>query len=119
VRSVVVLHDKGTGKKFIRWCTPDGRTKACRRSPQFQETQVKDIAAYLLSLVQANANRNDYEILNIVTGDAGKGETYFKAHCATCIRQLEDLAHIAASFDPRGITVAILVSQDRSVCGRA
>jgi cytochrome c oxidase cbb3-type subunit 3 len=100
VRSVVVLHDQGTGKEIYPVVHTGRPDKGMPPFPQFQESQVKDIAAFLLSLVQANANRQEYQILNIVTGDAAKGETYFKAHCASCHSPSGDLAHIAAKFDP-------------------
>src|SRR5213079_50573 len=38
--------------------------------------------------------------LNIVTGDAAKGEDYFKAHCASCHSPTGDLAHIANKYEP-------------------
>jgi len=100
VRSVVVLHDQGTGKEIIPVVHNGRPDKGMPAFPQLQEPQVKDIAAYLLSLIQANANRNDYTILNIVTGDASKGEAYFKAHCANCHSPSGDLAHIATKFEP-------------------
>lgn len=99
VRSVLVLHDQGTGKEIIP-VVRDGRPDKGMPAFPLKEEQVKDIAAFLLSLVQANANRNDYVILNVVTGDASKGETYFKNRCASCHSPTGDLAHIAGKFDP-------------------
>jgi mono/diheme cytochrome c family protein len=64
------------------------------------DSQIQDIAAFLLSLIQLNANRNDYAFLNVVTGDATKGEVYFKQHCASCHSPKKDLAHIASKYDP-------------------
>lgn len=64
------------------------------------DAQIKDIAAFLLSRTQATANRMDYKILNIVTGDPTVGEAYFTGHCSGCHSSSGDLAHIASKFDP-------------------
>ncbi len=99
VRSVLVMHDRGTGSE-IAPVVHNGRTeKGMPAFPRLQDAQIKDIAAFLFSLIQSNANRHDYKILNIVTGDAAKGEAYFKAHCANCHSPTGDLAHIAKKFE--------------------
>jgi cytochrome c oxidase cbb3-type subunit 3 len=99
VRSVLVLHDEGTGK-MIGPVILNGR--AAQGMPKFPltEAQIKDLAAFFLSRSQGTANRMDYKILNIVTGDPKAGEAYFQAHCATCHNAAGDLAHIAGKFDP-------------------
>src|ERR1043165_127506 len=78
VRSVLVLHDAGTGKEIYP-VVHNGRLS-------------KGMPAFPL--------RDEYKILNIVTGDAGQGEIYFKAHCANCHSPTGDLAHIADKFEP-------------------
>jgi len=99
VRSVLVLHDAGTGKEIFP-VVHQGRISKGMPAFPLTEAQVKDISAYLFSLVQATALRSDYKILNIVTGDANKGETYFKAHCANCHSPAGDLAHVASKYEP-------------------
>ena len=99
VRSVLVLHDAGTGKEIFPVVHAGRISKGMPAFPLTEE-QVKDISAYLFSLVQATALRNEYKILNIVTGDAGKGGIYFKAHCASCHSPTGDLAHVASKYDP-------------------
>jgi cytochrome c oxidase cbb3-type subunit III len=99
VRSVLVLHDAGTGKEIYP-VVHNGRLSKGMPAFPLTEAQVKDISAYLLSLVQATALRGEYKILNIVTGDATKGESYFKAHCASCHSPTGDLAHIASKLEP-------------------
>jgi len=99
VRSVLVLHDQGTGKEIYP-VVHNGRLSKGMPAFPLKEDQVKDISAYLFSLVQATANRNEYKILNIVTGDAAKGESYFKDHCASCHSPTDDLAHIANKYEP-------------------
>jgi mono/diheme cytochrome c family protein len=100
VRSVLVLHDKGTGKE-IGPVILHGRTaKGMPAFSNFNDAQTHDIAAFLLSRNQAAANRMEYKILNIVTGDPKAGEAYFSAHCASCHSATGDLAHIASKYEP-------------------
>jgi len=99
VRSVLVLHDEGTGTQ-IGPVILNGRPDKGMPKFNMTEAQIKDIAAFLLSQNQAAANRMDYKILNIVTGDPHAGEAYFNAHCATCHSATGDLAHIASKYDP-------------------
>ncbi len=99
VRSVLVLHDKGTGAE-ISPVILKGRTAKGMPAFPFNETQIKDIAAFLLSRNQAAANRMEYKILNIVTGDPKAGQAYFQSNCASCHSANNDLAHIASKFEP-------------------
>jgi mono/diheme cytochrome c family protein len=74
VRSVLVLHDQGTGKE-IGPVIHNGRPgKGMPSFSNLSDAQIKDIAAFLLSRSQAAANRGGYQIQNIVTGDAKQGE---------------------------------------------
>jgi cytochrome c oxidase cbb3-type subunit III len=98
VRSVLVLHDEGTGKD-IGPVILNGRPAKGMPKFNFTEDQIKDIAAFLRSRNQAAANRMEYQILNINTGDAKAGEAYFQAHCANCHSPTGDLAHIASKYD--------------------
>jgi mono/diheme cytochrome c family protein len=99
VRSVLVLHDKGTGKE-IGPVVLNGRPQKGMPKFNFSDDQIKDIASFLLSRSQAAANRMQYKILNIVTGDPKAGESYFTAKCASCHSGTGDLAHIAGKFEP-------------------
>ena len=107
VRSVLVLHDAGTSKEIYP-VVHNGRISKGMPAFPLSEAEVKDISAYLLSLVQATALRDEYKILNIVTGDAGKGETYFKAHCANCHAPNGDLAHVASKYEPVALQTRFL-----------
>lgn len=100
VRSVLVMHDQGTATEITPVVRNGRADKGMPAFPRLKDTQIKDIAAFLLSLIQSNANRHEYKILNIVTGDAGKGEAYFKTNCANCHSPTGDLAHIAKKFEP-------------------
>jgi len=99
VRSTVVLHDSGTGKE-IGPVIHNGRPqKGMPAFPNITDAQIKDIAAFLLGRTQAAANRMEYTIQNIVTGDPNAGEAYFQAHCANCHSPTGDLAHIAQRYE--------------------
>ncbi len=100
VRSVLVLHDKGTGKEIGPVILHGRAGKGMPAFTNFTEAQIQDIAQYLLSRNQAAANRMDYKILNINTGDPKAGEAYFSAHCANCHSATGDLAHIASKMEP-------------------
>jgi len=110
VRSVLVLHDAGTGKEIYP-VVHNGRLSKGMPAFPLTEAQVKDISAYLFSLVQATALRGEYKILNIVTGDAGKGEAYFKAHCGSCHSASGDLAHVASKYEPAILEARFLYPQ--------
>jgi cytochrome c oxidase cbb3-type subunit 3 len=84
VRSVLVLHDKGTGKEITPVIHNGRPGTAMPAFSNLTDAQIQDIAAFLLSRNQAAANRMAYQLLNIVTGDPKAGETYFTAHCASC-----------------------------------
>jgi mono/diheme cytochrome c family protein len=112
VRSVLVLHDQGSGKE-IGPVIRNGRP--ARGMPAFGLTdpQISDIAAFLLSRTQAAANRMEYKILNVVTGDPKAGETYFTAHCASCHSPAGDLAHIASKMDAAALQSRFLYPRAR------
>lgn len=118
VRSTLVLHDKGTGKE-IGPVIHTGRTaKGMPAFPNFTDAQIREIAAFLLSRTQAAANRMQYTIQNIVTGDPKAGEAYFQAHCATCHSPTGDLAHIAKKYDPVALQSRFLYPQDSNPFGQ-
>ena len=100
VRSVLVLHDAGSGKEIGPVIHNGRQGKGMPAFSNLTDAQIKDIAAFLLHRSQSAANRMSYKILNIVTGDAKQGEAYFGAHCASCHSAGDDLAHIASKFEP-------------------
>ena len=116
VRSVLVLHDQGTGKE-IGPVIHNGRPAKGMPAFSLSDAQIKDIAAFLLSRTQAAANRMEYKILNVVTGDAKAGETYFVAHCANCHSPTGDLAHIAGKMDPVALQSRFLYPRTQQFFG--
>lgn len=99
VRSPLVLHDeKG---ELIGPVLLKGR--ADKGMPAFSALtadQVRDIAEFLHLKVELAANRGTYHTLNVVTGDAKKGEAYFNGvgGCNACHSPAGDLAHIATRY---------------------
>lgn len=101
VRSTVVLHDeKGDliGPVLLK-----GR--ADKGMPAFStltEGQLRDIAEFLHLKVELAANRGTYHTLNVVTGDAKKGEAYFNGAggCNAYHSPTGDLAHVASRYPP-------------------
>lgn len=116
VRSVLVLHDEGSGSQ-IGPVILNGRPD--KGMPKFAMTaeQIKDIAAFLLSRNQAAANRMEYKLQNLVTGDPRVGETYFGAHCASCHSATGDLAHVAGKYDAAALQSRFLYPETRRFPG--
>ncbi|MGH8210383.1 MAG: c-type cytochrome [Steroidobacteraceae bacterium] len=98
LRSVLVLHDAGAGNQ-IGPVILNGRPEKGMPKFSLSETQIKDIAQFLLARSQATVNRMAYKVLNVVTGDPKAGEAYVNAHCASCHSATGDLAHLAAKYD--------------------
>jgi mono/diheme cytochrome c family protein len=101
VRSTLVLHDeKG---ELIGPVLLKGRAgKGMPAFPAFTEAEVYDIAQFLHLQIELAANRGTYKRLDVVTGDARKGEAYFNhaGQCNTCHSPTGDLAHIASKYPP-------------------
>jgi cytochrome c oxidase cbb3-type subunit 3 len=100
IRSVVALRDE-EGEligPIIRKGVPE------KGMPPFNmtEAQIKDIAAFLRNRQQAAINRGAYEIQNILTGDAKRGEAYFHGagKCSTCHSATGDLKGIGRRYEP-------------------
>jgi cytochrome c oxidase cbb3-type subunit III len=61
------------------------------------DDQLKDIAEFLHLQVEDVANRGTYHVLNILVGNAAKGQAYVAAHCMSC-HSAETFARIGSSF---------------------
>lgn len=61
------------------------------------DDQLRDISEFLHLQVEEVANRGRYHVLNILVGNAAKGQTYVKTHCMSC-HTAETFAHIGSSF---------------------
>ncbi len=111
VRSPLALDDEGGDK--IGPVIRGGRPGKGMPAIPLTDAQIKDIAAFLRDRQQAAIDRNAYAILNVVTGDARKGEAFFngEGRCNTCHSPTGDLAHIAKKFDPVGLQSQMLYPQ--------
>jgi cytochrome c oxidase cbb3-type subunit 3 len=61
------------------------------------DDQLEDIAEFLHLQVEDVANRGAYHVLNILVGDAAKGQAYFAANCMSC-HSVAAFAHIAGKY---------------------
>lgn len=113
VRSVLVLHDEGTGSQ-IGPVILNGRTDKGMPKFAFSQEQIKDVAAFLLNRSQATVNRMDYKTQNINTGDAKAGATFFASNCASCHAATGDMAGIATKYEPEALLSHILYPDVRS-----
>jgi len=130
LRSVLVLHDEHG--ESIGPVILNGRP--AKGMPHFalSPAQITDIANFLHASVLSAEDRDNYKILNIVTGDAKAGAAYFAANCQSCHSVTGDLKGIAAKYDPatlqgrfiepnqsqsEGITVTVTLPSGESFTG--
>jgi cytochrome c oxidase cbb3-type subunit 3 len=99
VRSVVVLDDE-TGDQ-IGPVIMNGRPDKGMPAFPLPADQVSDIAAFLRSRTQATINRREYQIPNLLTGDATAGEAYFNGagKCNSCHSPTGDLAGVGKKYE--------------------
>jgi mono/diheme cytochrome c family protein len=100
LRSVLVLDDEG-GKSIGPVILKGRPEKGMPRFPLTPE-QITDIANFLHNSIEATKDRDNYKILNIVTGDPKAGQAYFNGagKCASCHSVEGDLKKIGAKYDP-------------------
>ncbi len=100
LRSELMLHDE-KGEKLAP-VLKEGRT-GMPPFPGLSPDDVFNISQYIHLQVELTANRGTYgqtygSLRTAVTGDAKKGEEYFKSNCASCHSVTGDLAKIGAKF---------------------
>ena len=100
LRSVVVLDDEN-GKTIGPIILKGRPDKGMPRFP-FTPQQIADIANFLHNSIKNAIDRDNYKILNIVTGDAKAGEAYFNGagHCTSCHSVTGDFKGIGAKYEP-------------------
>jgi cytochrome c oxidase cbb3-type subunit III len=100
VRSVLVLDDeKGI---LIAPVLREGRPDQGMPKPNLTEPQISDIVAWLHVQTYAADHRTTYTFLDVVTGDAKKGQAYFNGagKCNTCHSMTGDLAGVGKKYEP-------------------
>jgi len=100
IYSLIVLRDeKGS---LIAPILRSGRPEQGMPRPDLSEPQIFDIVAWLHVQTYGADHRTTYAWLDVVTGDAKRGQTYFNTtgKCNTCHSVSGDLAGIGAKYDP-------------------
>jgi cytochrome c oxidase cbb3-type subunit III len=99
IRSILVLDDeKGI---LISPVIRNGRPDQGMPPSSLPDAQVADIVAWLHVQTYAAGHRNTYAFQDVLTGDAKRGEAYFKGAgtCATCHSPTGDLKGIGSRYD--------------------
>lgn len=107
VRSSLVLHDeKG---ELIGPVIQNGRPdKGMPAFSNFTSDQLRDIAEFLHQRVYEAVNRWGYQVGNIVTGNASKGQAFFAQRCVACHSASGDLAHVGTKYQPADLQALFL-----------
>jgi len=79
---------------FLKQGRPEKGMPAFAAMP---DQELKDIAEFLHLQVEEVANRGAYRVLNILVGNAAKGQEHVASHCMSC-HTAETFAHIASRF---------------------
>ncbi len=120
VRSLVVLHDRygSTLGPFLKKGHP---MQSGAPSSGLTGAQVADLSHFLHQRVNDTLRGGAYsKILNVVTGDAKAGETYFNGDgkCSTCHSPTGDLAGVASKYDPPTLQTKFLFPETSAFGGR-
>jgi cytochrome c oxidase cbb3-type subunit 3 len=101
VRSLYVLDDE----KGILLTPPirDGRPDKGMPKSNLTDAEILDVAAWLRVQSYGAGHRTTYTFLDVLTGDAKKGEAYFigAGKCNTCHSPTGDLKGIGARYTPQ------------------
>jgi mono/diheme cytochrome c family protein len=101
VRSLYVLDDeKGI---LLTPVIRDGRPDKGMPKSNLTEAEILDVAAWLRVQSYGAGHRTTYTFLDVLTGDAKKGEAYFNGagKCNTCHSVTGDLKGIAGRYSPQ------------------
>jgi cytochrome c oxidase cbb3-type subunit 3 len=108
-RSAMVQEDEN-GKQlgeFLKVGRPE------RNMPKFELTpqELTDLATFLHAAIYEIGNRGAYKILDILTGDARAGETFFQGpgRCASCHSVTGDLQGVGAKYEPATLQERMLM----------
>lgn len=101
IRSLYVLDDE----KGILLTPPirDGRPDKGMPKSTLTDAEILDVAAWLRVQAYGAGHRNTYSFLDVLTGDAKKGEQYFNGagKCNTCHSPTGDLKGIGSRYSPQ------------------
>lgn len=85
------------GEKLVEFLKKGRPEKGMPAYATMTDVQLKDISEFLHLQVEEIANRGAYKVLNILVGDAARGQAYVTAHCLSC-HTAQTFAHIASRF---------------------
>jgi mono/diheme cytochrome c family protein len=112
-RSAMVQEDEN-GKQlgeFLKTGRPE------RNMPKFELTppELTDLATFLHATIYQIGNRRTYQILDILTGDAGAGEAFFQGAggCRSCHSATGDLQGVGAKYEPATLQERMLMPRAR------
>jgi mono/diheme cytochrome c family protein len=100
VRSALVQSDED-GKQLGEFLKVGRPEKNMPAFPNMPEKDVQDLAEYLHATIDSVADRGKYKILDILVGDAKKGQAFFTGagKCSTCHSPTGDLKGIGSKFE--------------------
>jgi mono/diheme cytochrome c family protein len=112
LRSVLVLDDEGG--KSIGPVILNGRPDRGMPHFPFNAQQITDIANFLHNSIESAKDRDNYKILNIVTGDPKAGLAYFNGagQCSSCHSLTGDLRKIGGKYDPITLQSKMIMPDD-------
>src|SRR5262249_9361904 len=118
IRSVVALDDENG--ELIGPVIQKGRPEKGMPAFPMSTAQIQDIASFLRARQQAAINTGTYTILNVVTGDAKRGEAYFNGagKCNTCHSPSGDFAGLARKYEPVALQSRLLFPGPSRTGGR-
>jgi len=97
IRSILVLDDeKGI---LIAPVLKNGRPDEGMPKLGLTDQQVADLVAWLHVQTYMAGHRTTYAFMDVLTGDAKKGEVYFNATCKGCHSATGDLKGIGSRYD--------------------
>jgi mono/diheme cytochrome c family protein len=99
VRSLFVLEDE----KGILLTPPIKNGRSGMPPSKLSDDEIKDVAAWLRVQSYGAGHRTTYTFLDVLTGDAKKGEAYFNGagKCGTCHSATGDLKGIGSRYSPQ------------------
>lgn len=102
VRSIIILHDR-YGDTLGPYLLQTHPGSVGTSIASLTGNQIKDLSHFLHQQVEDTLRSGPYtKVLNVLTGDAQAGATYFNGAgaCASCHSITGDLAGIASRYDP-------------------
>jgi mono/diheme cytochrome c family protein len=85
------------GERLVLFLKKGRPEKGMPAYASMPDDQLKDLSEFLHQQVEDVANRGTYRVLNILVGNAAKGQDYVGGHCAAC-HDRDAFAQIAGKF---------------------